>query len=109
MPTAMHREARRRRSSDDEGDYKRSDYSRHGALRSERRKEYRSRSRSRRREKRARFYRGSSGTRTKRRSDDRRMRLKQMHDQYTVRFNAFVRFRILDFISLQVTNGLRPN
>ena len=89
MPTAMYREARRRRSSDGEGSYRRSDYSRHGLSRSDRRKDYRSRSRSRKREKRERYFRGSSGTRAKRRSDDRRQRLRQLYDQYTVRFSAF--------------------
>lgn len=84
MPTAMYRDSRRRRSSENEAGYGRSDHNRYGLARDERRKEYRSRSRSRRREKRERYYRGSSGTRAKRRSDDRRMRLRQLHVPYTV-------------------------
>eukprot|EP00112_Aurelia_sp_Birch-Aquarium-sp1_P012480 Seg2624.6 transcript_id=Seg2624.6/GoldUCD/mRNA.D3Y31 product="Dual specificity protein kinase CLK2" protein_id=Seg2624.6/GoldUCD/D3Y31 len=80
MPTAMYREVRRRRSySDDEDDCKRS-Y--HGRQRGSR-KEYRSRSRSRRRERKERHYRGSSGTRSNRRSDDRRLRLRQYYDYQT--------------------------
>ncbi|XP_065063632.1 dual specificity protein kinase CLK2-like [Rhopilema esculentum] len=76
MPTAMYRDFHRRHSSG-EAEYRR-DYGRSG--RPLRRKDYRSRSRSRRREKRERYFRGSSGTRTRRRSDDRKLRLKQFHD-----------------------------
>lgn len=81
MPTAMHREKRRRCSFSDDEEQILS--SKNG--RSDRRKVFRSRSRSnpsRRREKprRERFYRGSSGTRTKRRSDDRKIRLKQLYE-----------------------------